>query len=214
MSGPRVVGIAGPSGGGKSLLARSLAGRVSGLRPALLPLDAYYRDLGHLDHARRAAANFDHPDALDWPLLLAHLRELAGGGRVQRPVYDFAEHARGPGTVPTGPAGLVIVEGLHALAPSLRPRLHLAVWLELDLEACLARRLARDLSTRGRSERSVREQYRDTVLPMFRAHVLPTRRHADLVLPGDAPLDDNLERLERLLLAPTPEPGTGPEKIP
>lgn len=202
MSRPLLVGIAGPSGAGKSHLARGLARRAAARRPVLLPLDAYYRDLGGLELKRRAAFNFDHPDALDWPLLMEHLTALAGGGRALRPVYDFSRHARTRKSVPLGPAGLVIVEGLYALAPALRARLHLALWVELDQGACLARRLARDVASRGRSERSVRDQYQATVLPMFRAHVLPTRQSADAVLPGDSPLADNLALVEGLLRKP------------
>ena len=89
-----IIGIGGGSGSGKSTLARAVAEH----EPAagVLEIDSYYRDLSHLSFAERERWNFDHPDAIDWELLAAHLEALGQGRAVERPVYDFATHTRRP----------------------------------------------------------------------------------------------------------------------
>lgn len=184
------VGIGGPSGSGKTLLAREVAGSL----PAgqLLSLDSYYRDLADLPPGRRAAVNFDDPAALDWDLLAGHLRRLAAGSPVRVPRYDFAVHARHGSAGTLRPDRDLVVEGLFALHQArVRGFLDLAVFLDAPEEVCLARRIARDIRRRGRTEESVREQWRRCVSPMRRRHVEPTRDRADLVLDGTAPPNRN-----------------------
>lgn len=182
---PRIIGVAGGSGSGKSTLAVELARRLPGA--ALVELDWYYRDLSGLAPEERETVNFDHPDALDWPLCLEQVRLLAAGRPVRRPVYDFAAHTRVPGTLAVEPAGAVVVEGLLALHhDGLRAFWDLAVFVALDEERRFARRLERDVAERGRSPESVREQLERTVRPMHDRFVEPSRAHADAVADGSA----------------------------
>lgn len=181
-----MVGIAGPSCSGKTVLAGALARRLDGL---VVPLDAYYRDLAHLEPALRDARNFDHPDALDRELLTRQLRELAAGRPVEQPVYDFKSHSRQPSGRRAEPRGVVIVEGLFSLHfHEVRELLDLGVYVDLEDAPCLERRLARDTRERGRDAESVRDQYARTVRPMCRRFVEPTRDLAGLVVRGDLPL--------------------------
>jgi uridine kinase len=181
---PYLIGIAGPSCSGKSCLATLLADRLHG---ALLSLDSYYRPLDHLSLPQRAAYNFDVPGALDWGLLLSHVAELQQGSSIQIPVYDFANHTRSARTIPLTPAPFVIVEGLFALyAEALRASLGTKIYVELDEELCLHRRIARDVRERGRSRESVVAQYRTTVAPMASRYVYPARAYADLTISGNA----------------------------
>lgn len=185
-----LVGIAGGSCSGKTTLAERVRTRLGATPAAILPVDAYYRDLSHLPAEARAARNFDEPAAVDHALLAAHVRELAHGAVVQRPVYDFATHCRSARVERVDPGGVVIVEGLFALAwAEVREHLSLGVFVEAGHEVCLARRTARDVRERGRTPESVEEQYAATVRPMYDLHVLPTRAHADLVVDGAAPPD-------------------------
>jgi uridine kinase len=188
---PYVIGIAGPSCAGKSELGRRLAARLAG-RAEQISLDSYYRDLADMDPAARQTHNFDHPDAMDRGLLARQLAALARGQSVEAPVYDFATHTRAGEVRAVLPAPVVIVEGLFVLAwDEVRESIDLAVFVDAPHDVCLARRLARDVCERGRTERSVREQYEKTVRPMYDHWVRPTRRHADLIVdgtgaPGDA----------------------------
>ena len=185
---PHIIGIAGPSSSGKTELARQLSLQLTGT--SIVSLDSYYRAISHLPLEERARVNFDHPDALDWELLHDHLRDLSEGRPFEEPVYSFAQHTRLAGTRIIEPHEFVIVEGLFVFYwPELRGILDTKVFVQTDPEVCFERRLKRDVAERGRTPESVREQYARTVLPGAEWFVYPTRKHADLVVSGEEPLD-------------------------
>ena len=186
-----LIAIAGASGAGKTTLAGRLAEALGagGPRAPVVPLDAYYRDDPDEGPAARAARNYDEPEALEAALLLEHLRRLRAGRAAERPSYDFRTHRRTARTVLLRPAAYVVVEGLLALHwPAVRSLCATKVFLTIDQDLALARRIARDTNVRGRTEDSVRRQWSETVQPMFRRHVEPTRRFADLTVDGAAPV--------------------------
>ena len=189
---PRLIGLAGPSSSGKTTLARALQTHLPG--PAtVLSLDAYYRDLAALDPADRSRVNFDAPEALDHQRLAADLGQLAAGCRVEIPVYDFATHTRQASQQSLTPADFLLVEGLFALYwPAINALYHLRLFAAADDALCLERRLARDRIERGRSPASIRAQYQRQVRPMYRRHIHPTTRHADLILDGSTPTDQQV----------------------
>ncbi|GAA6733374.1 uridine kinase [Thermus oshimai] len=181
---PFVIGIAGGTASGKTTLARALA-QALGARVALLPMDHYYRDLSHLPFPERTRMNYDHPEAFDLELYLAHLEALLRGEGVEMPNYDFKAYTRAPGTVRVGPAPVVILEGILVLWPEeLRRRMDLKVYVDADADERFIRRLKRDVKERGRSLEEVVEQYLTRVKPMHLAFVEPSKRHADVILPG------------------------------
>jgi uridine kinase len=185
-----IVGIAGPSASGKTTLARALQHHLQPTPSVLLTHDDYYRDLAHLPAEKRAAHNFDDPQALETELLLTHLQALRRGEAIQRPVYDFSHHIRTPQTVTVAPAPVVILEGLFILAlPALREACDLRVYVDTPADICLARRILRDVQERGRTVQSCIDQYLRFVRPAQEALVLPSRVHADLIAtcPQDAP---------------------------
>lgn len=186
-SSPCIIAIAGPSCSGKTELARRLCGLLEKYRPVLFPLDGYYHDLSHLPPQEVHRHNFDSPDSLDAALLKEHLRALARGEAVERPRYDYATHRR-TGTAQVAPGGLILVEGLFALFwEDLLPLFVLTIYVDLDDDACLERRLARDERERGASPEFTRWQWEAHVRPMADAHVRPARVRASLVLDGTAP---------------------------
>ena len=196
-----VVGIGGPSGSGKTRVARQLASTLADT--FVMGADSYYLDRSGLAPEELAAVNFDDPSALDWGLMALHLERLKGGERVGVPRYDFATHSRLATPEWVEPCETLVLEGLFALwEPRVRSLLDLAVFMDAPQELCLARRIARDTATRGRTEASVREQWCRDVAPMFFEHVLPTRREADLVLDGAASTERSalavLARIRRL----------------
>ena len=192
MSGPHLIAIAGASGAGKTTLAGRLAEALgaAGSAAPVVPLDAYYRDQPGEPPAVRAARNFDAPEALETALLFAHLEQLRNGRAAERPTYDFRTHRRTARAVVVQPAPYVVVEGLLALHwATVRELCATKIFLAIDADLALARRIARDTSTRGRTAESVRRQWSETVHPMFRRYVEPTRRFADLTVDGAAPLE-------------------------
>ena len=185
---PLILGVAGCSGSGKTLLARELATQ---LNARLLPLDLYYRDLSHLPFEQRAQQNFDHPDSIEFDLLLHHLDELTLDHFIERPLYDFSTHTRVlDRTTRVDPAPVLIVEGILALhPPALRQRFDLSVFVHTPDAVCLARRIHRDVRERGRTEQAVRDQYAATTRPMAEQFVLPSAAHASVTVEGTEALD-------------------------
>ncbi len=187
---PFFIGIAGPSGSGKTTLARRLEELLPG-SCALISLDSYYHELAHLSLDQRGRCNFDHPDALDWNLLLSQLAALSAGQPIEQPLYNFETHTRAKETVPVSPAGFVIVEGILTLyRDDVRRALDLKVYVDAPDANCFDRRLERDMRERGRTRESVHYQYQKTVRPMAELYVWPTRVWADLILSGTGSLEE------------------------
>lgn len=193
-SRPIILGIAGCSGSGKTTLARELAAQ---LEATLFPLDLYYRDLSHLQPHERHHQNFDHPDSLEYELFIEHIRQLAAGQTIQRPVYDFAAHSRVLGAFePIAPSRFVIVEGILALHyAELHPLYHFSVYVDAPNEICLNRRIYRDMLERGRTRESVIAQFNATAKPMADLYVLPSQTRATLTVSGTESLDWSIERI-------------------
>ena len=186
MSAPRplFIGVAGGSGSGKTTVVRKLMEKVATDGVSLIHHDSYYRDYGHLPPEERAAVNFDHPDALETPLLVEHLRALASGEAVEVPIYDFRTHARSSSTRTVHPHRVVIVDGLLVLAePEIREMMDIKVYVDTDPDLRFIRRLRRDIEQRGRTMESVVQQYLRTVRPMHLEFVAPSRRWADIIVP-------------------------------
>ena len=187
----RIIGIAGPSGSGKSELSRRLS---AALHAPVVSLDSYYRDLSHLSVEERAKTNFDEPASLDDALLFAQCTALANGAFIDVPHYDFSCHTRVAGSQRVLAGETVIIEGLFTLYwNDLRHLLHSTVYVDLEDEICYARRLARDIRERGRTPESVEHQYFTTVRPMAERYIWPTRRHAGLIVRGDAVLEESVD---------------------
>jgi uridine kinase len=203
---PLVIGIAGCSGSGKTTLAREL---TTQLDATLFPLDLYYRDLSQFPLDSRHKLNFDHPDSLESELIIEHVRGLAAGQPIQRPVYDFKTHSRVIGSFDTiTPTSVVIVEGILALHyPELLPLYQFSIYVNAPNEVCLNRRIYRDMLERGRTEESVRAQFEATAKPMADLYVLPSAAHATITVEGTDSLDWSVEqilqRLNQLRLIPS-----------
>lgn len=191
---PILIGIAGCSGSGKTTLARELAVQ---LEATLFPLDLYYRDLSQFPLDKRDKQNFDHPDSLESELFIEHVRSLAEGKTIQRPVYDFAHHARVAGAFEAvAPGRFVLVEGILALHyAELWPLYDFSVYVEAPNEVCLNRRIYRDMRERGRTEESVRAQFEATARPMAELYVLPSQARATMTVAGTDALDWSIEQV-------------------
>jgi len=179
---PFVIAIAGGSGSGKTFLAQSLISVLPPRASAFLSQDSYYRPLPARYSACPESYNFDHPDALEWELLARHVEGLRRLEQVEIPRYCFVTHQR-VGSEHLDPAPFVILEGTLILHdPRLAQLADLRVFLDVDADIRLLRRIARDTRERGRSVESVMEQYLRTVRPMYEQFVRPAREKADLVL--------------------------------
>ena len=176
-----VVGLAGPSGTGKSTIAKRVAYRLNG---RVISMETYSIDMNHLPLEERAKLDYDAPHATDVELLESQIRDYASGTAIEAPIYDFAQHLRVSDRFEHVPAkSLLIVEGILALHfAELRPLFDLSIYLEAPDEVCFHRRKVRDITERQRSLDFILWQYKNNVLPAARQYVLPSKRYADLVL--------------------------------
>lgn len=181
-----IIGVAGGSGSGKTTVARRLVeifdepGIVQ-----LVPQDAYYRDQAHMSLEERQQINYDHPLAFDNDLLAEHLLQLRQGVTVPQPIYSFVTHTRLSESQPIKPARIIILEGILVLEDArLRELCDIKVYVDTDSDERFIRRLNRDMLERGRSLDSIQDQYLNSVRPMHLQFVEPTKRYADVIIPG------------------------------
>ena len=180
----RVIAIAGGSGSGKSTLAAALVASMGEDHAALLPIDAYYHDLAHLESEERQAVNFDHPDALDLDLFAAHIDALRSGRAVACPTYDFTTHCRLPDTANISPRNTILVEGiLVASRADLRATFDTLIFVATDVELRWQRRLQRDQHERGRDLGSI-ERFWARAEGTFAEWGARAESTADLVVDG------------------------------
>ena len=201
---PLIIGIAGGTGSGKTTVANAILDRVGVDHIAVIPHDAYYRDLTALPPALRAQINFDHPDSLETSLLIEQLRDLRNGLPIDLPVYDFKTHNRTKQTIPIQPKPVVMVEGiLIFMEPVLRELLDIKIFVDTDPDIRFIRRLQRDIAERGRTSDSVIRQYLETVRPMHLEFVEPSKRYADVIVPegglNTVAMDILVARIQALL---------------
>lgn len=183
-SRPVTIAVAGGSGSGKTTVSRALLDRVGHRYIAYLPHDAYYVDLSHLPQPQREMVNFDHPNALDTPLLIEHIKQLQQWQPIELPIYDFTTDRRTEETEHVVPQPIILVEGILIFAvPELRELFDVKIFVDTDPDIRFIRRLQRDIQERGRTVESVIDQYLDTVRPMHLEFVEPSKRYADVIVP-------------------------------
>ncbi|MGQ1945978.1 uridine kinase [Geofilum sp. OHC36d9] len=179
-----IIGIAGGTGSGKTTVVRKIIEQLPADRVAVLPQDSYYKDSSHLPIDVRQKINFDHPDAIEFDLLVSHIRQLQIGKAIEQPVYSYLTCTRQPQTVRMIPRDVIIVEGILVLThPELRSLMNLKVFVDADPDDRLMRVIQRDMEERGRTVGKVLKRYEDTVKPMHLQFIEPTKRYADLIVP-------------------------------
>jgi len=184
---PFVIGVAGGSGSGKSTVTRQVLASIGPEMASVLYQDDYYLDQSHMSPEERRKTNYDHPDAFDWPLMVQQLQALRRGEPIEMPSYDFTQDNRASKTITVKPAPVIVVEGLFALYDAdLRKMMSLKIFVDTAPDVRFIRRLQRDMAERGRSAESVINQYMDTVRPMHKQFIEPTKRRADVILPHGA----------------------------
>jgi uridine kinase len=181
---PLIIGICGGTGAGKTTITNRIIGALSETNVIVLEQDNYYKDLPEFSLAERTKQNFDHPDSMDTPLLVEHLRKLRAGEAIERPTYDFTNYRRLPKTVRVEPRAATILEGILIFENrALRDLMDIKIFVDTDADLRFIRRLVRDIRERGRTMDSVIEQYRNTVRPMHMEFVEPSKRYADVIIP-------------------------------
>lgn len=172
-----VIGICGASGSGKSTLATELS-RAIGKGATVINHDSYYRDHPSLSFEERCQLNYDEPEIFDHDLFLEDIKTLLDGQPITRKRYDYSHHCRNDSSELIYPADVLIIEGIHVFYDErLCELMFLKLYMSVEPDICLLRRITRDINERGRSIDNISVQYLATVKPMYDKHI---RNYIDL----------------------------------
>ncbi|MGD9930317.1 MAG: uridine kinase [Mangrovibacterium sp.] len=179
-----IIGIAGGTGSGKTTVVNKILDRFSKEEVAVLSQDSYYKDNRHLPEEERTKLNFDHPDSIEFSLLIDHLNQLKRGESIEEPSYSYLTCTRSGETTTVLPKPVIIVEGILVLCnPELRKLMDIKVFVDCDSDVRLSRVIQRDMVERGRDVQQVLARYEKTVRPSHLQFIEPTKRFADIIVP-------------------------------
>ena len=177
-----MIGICGASGSGKSTLAQELCNAI-GDGCTVINHDSYYRDHPNLSFEERCLLNYDEPGIFDHDLFLEDMKKLLSGEPITKKQYDYANHCRADSEELIYPTPVVIIEGIHVFYDErLCELMFLKLYMSVEPDVCLLRRISRDINERGRSIDSISMQYLTTVKPMFDKHIRNYIELADVIV--------------------------------
>ncbi|PQJ79144.1 uridine kinase [Polaribacter porphyrae] len=181
-----IIGIAGGTGSGKTTVVNQIVKHLPPDEVCVISQDSYYKATDNLSYDERTKINFDHPRAIDFELLINHLKELKKGKTINQPVYSFVTHNRTKDTVKTHPRKVLIVEGILIFnSEKLRDLFDIKIFVHAETDERLIRRVRRDVAERGRDVDEVLNRYQTTLKPMHQQFIEPTKNFADIIIPND-----------------------------
>ena len=180
-----IIGIAGGTGSGKTTVVRKIKNLLKEEDVAVISQDSYYKDSSHLTPEQKAVNNFDHPNSIDWDLLVSDLAKLRSGQAIESPVYSYITCSRSKTeTVHVEPATIIIVEGILVFTnEELRKLFDISIFVDADADDRLGRVIQRDIEERGKTIQQVLKRYQETVKPMHLQFIEPSKRYADIIVP-------------------------------
>jgi uridine kinase len=181
-----IIGIAGGTGSGKTTVVDKIIKQLPLDEVCVISQDSYYKATDNLSYEERTKINFDHPRAIDFDLLIKHLKALKKGKTIQQPMYSFVAHNRTKDSIKMHPRKVVIVEGILIFnSEELRDLFDIKIFVHAETDERLIRRVRRDITDRGRDIDEVLERYQNTLKPMHQQFIEPTKNHADIIIPND-----------------------------
>ncbi len=179
-----IIGIAGGTGSGKTTVVKKIMESLPKDEVAVLSQDSYYRDNSDIPLEERQKINFDHPSAIEFELLIEHLKMLKQGKTIDEPIYSYLTCTRSAETIKIYPKHVILVEGILILGvKKLRELLDLKIFVHADADDRLIRVINRDIIERGRSVNMVLQRYMESVKPMHLEFIEPTKSFADIIVP-------------------------------
>jgi len=183
-NGSILIGIAGGTGSGKTSFAKELSSNFSKSDIVLIEQDSYYKDLANISISEREKINFDHPNSIDFSLMIKHLESLKNGIQTKIPIYDFATHTRKKSTKTIDKHRIILLEGIFSLFnEEIRDMMNIKIYIDTPNDLRIIRRIKRDIDERNRTFESIIKQYHDNVRPMHIKFVKPTKQYADIIIP-------------------------------
>jgi uridine kinase len=181
-----IIGIAGGTGSGKTTVVNQIVKHLPSEEVCVISQDSYYKATDNLSYEERTKINFDHPRAIDFELIVKHLKKLKSKKTIEQPVYSFVTHNRTSDTLNTHPRKVVIVEGILIFNnEELRKLFDIKIFVHADTDERLIRRIRRDITERGRDIDEVLNRYQNTLKPMHQQFIEPTKNFADIIIPND-----------------------------
>ena len=179
-----IIGIAGGTGSGKTTVVTKIAKSLPQENITILPQDAYYRNNAELSFDERTKINYDHPNSIDFDLLLNHIKELKEGKSIKQPIYSYITHSRSDDYKVVHAKEILIVEGILVFTNEiLRNLCDIKIFVHTDADDRLIRRIRRDITERGRDVTEVLNRYEKTLKPMHNQFIEPTMKYADMIVP-------------------------------
>lgn len=180
---PVIIGIAGGSCSGKTSITRTIESTFCDESVVVIKQDYYYKDQSYMPFEERLLTNYDHPSAFDMDLLIEHIEQLLKNEPIEMPVYDFEQYTRAQETIFVEPAKVIIIEGILVLAEErLRNLFAMKIFVDVEADIRIIRRLERDVRERGRTIESVIHQYMSAVRPMHDLYIEPTKKYAHIIV--------------------------------
>ena len=179
-----IIGICGGTGSGKTTVVNKILDILPENQVAILSQDSYYKDNSNLSIEERKSVNFDHPDAIEFDLLLNHINELKKGHTIQEPIYSYITCTRSAETIPVESKDVILIEGILLFTDErIRNICNIKVFVDAPADERLMRVIKRDTVERGRDIEQTLKRYLDTVKPMHEQFIEPTKRFADIIVP-------------------------------
>ena len=194
-----IIGVCGGTASGKSTLSKEIINffNKKEIKSDYLMLDNYYKDLGHLSIKQRASVNFDHPESIDFELFYQHLKLLRMGNMINTPTYCYKTHLRKHTTNPVGKSDILVIDGLFILfKKNIRNFFDLTIFLDVDVNLRIKRRIKRDIIERGRKKFDILERFEKMINPMHEEFVEPTKNYAKLIFKDNIQHDLLYQKLE------------------
>ena len=197
----RLILIAGGSSSGKTTISKAIAESLNGLTVSLISMDDYYKDVSNLSANEIDTYNFDHPDAIDMKLLKSDICKVINNNEISIPSYDFISHKSIPNSKTVPKSDVILVEGIFALYyDPLIDIADLSLFVDAEADIRLARRLLRDLNERGDNTKAVLNKYLNNVKQMHESFIEPTKKKADIIIPGESSFDVALDLINGYLI--------------
>ena len=177
-----IVGVCGASGSGKSTLARRIKEALS-CSCEIIGQDCYYRSFPEIPFEQRVHLNYDEPTIFNYDEMIEDLKTLSSGQPIIKKGYNYAKHLREDSEELIYPPEVLILEGIHIFYDKrLCDMMSLKVYMHVDIDVCLLRRIFRDIKSRGRTIENISEQYLATVKPMFEKYIKDYINDADFAI--------------------------------
>ncbi len=197
-----IIGITGGTASGKTTFIKALKQKCPKELVAFISQDNYYCDTSLLSIKQREAINFDHPEAIDFTLLIEHIQLLKNNVVIHQPTYSFQTHNRTTITEKITPKKVLILEGILILSnPKLKALCDTCVFIDAPETVRIQRRIIRDVAERGRTKESILRIFKDNISPMHRKFIAPLKNSVDYVLDGTKDFTDPVEKMLHLILS-------------